>query len=129
MGYDVTVQIIHGFKIPLSEAFKLDILDSDILESDDYQLIDEPDCKEEIIKNHVKSEDILKIINKGWDITSSQEDADPESSYMFLYDKNQIICSGKIPDYETGVVDNNQICEHNFRSYEYKIHWIVESSY
>ena len=74
-------------------------------------------------------------MNQGWDIyilTSSQTDSDPELSYFFLYNKQQVLLD-QVNDYETGIVEplSNQAlnCLPEVEKHGYHIHWVAEYSY
>ena len=140
MGLDIDVKILHGFKIPLSVCFSLNILNDEILLSDDWQELDNPESRDPWVLSSVFQK-ILKDNN--WNLyilTSSQEDSDPEKSYLFLYEKSQELYSGRITDYETGVIQPvteneeilkllNEIPLPKLYSWKYNIHWIVEGSW
>lgn len=152
MGMDIAVKLIYGYKIPLSVAFE-SFLNSEIVNSDDYQLTCEKDCKDEIIENHIKSS-ALKNILTGTDVgdcgdcgdwnmyilTSSQDDCEPNTSYFYLFNKRQELYSGRAPDYESGKVDMQfqepgiktlltEVPLSNDCKWEYDLHWVVESSW
>ncbi|GAG89273.1 unnamed protein product [marine sediment metagenome] len=145
MGTDINVKILHGFKIPLSVSFDLKILDQKILDEDDWQLLGEPDYRDEIIENNVTSDTLKNILSdSSWNLyilTSTQEDFDIEHSYLILYNKSQELYYGCTPDYETGTVEPldaeiseitkslNEITLPNPHSWEYNLHWIVEGSW
>lgn len=152
MGYDVNFYLLNGIKIPLDIAFEYKLIDSDILESDDYQLIDDPEYRDEIIERQVISNLLKKFLldNKEWNLyilTSSQYDADVSKSYLFLYDKKTICCQGRAPNYATDVIEptlewsaENLFEEHYLHqltkismpeTFEWrcKLHWVVESSW
>lgn len=131
MGHDIEVCLIHGYKICLANQ---NFLDTSILEGDDYQLIHEPDCRDELIETYV-IHDMLKDFlqcNPEWNIyvlTSSQEDPDLENSWFFVYDKRQQLFYGRAPDYETGLVEMQFQERTPLLGVEYKHHWIVEGSW
>jgi hypothetical protein len=156
MGFDINVYLINGFKIPLHVAFEYNLLNREIMNSDDYQLIDEPECKRDIIERNVKS-DILKELLLNYDywnlyiLTSSQIEMDEHNSYLFLYDTKTICSQGTPPDYATDIVPNEIQREwsvknilslpslhylHNLTKIELpppfewhsELHWVVESS-
>ena len=147
MGFDIHIHLFGGFKIPLSEAFDSNLLSPKIMDEDDYQLITEDEYKNELINTHVLSEDLRNILldeQSSWNIyivTSSQEDFDYDKSYLILYNCHQDLINGKIPDYQVGSVidigcdrDTMDIWEkitriRNSLKWEYKMHWVVESSY
>lgn len=148
MGIDVTAQLIYGFKILLSKAFELNLINPGIMDEDDWQLISDEDNRDEIIETHVKSETLKIILQSGrWNIlilTSTQEDSNPSESYLFIYDKKNDLVRGGQPDYVTGVVDIqyylNSIEHHDIEKrlkekypqledVKYNIHWIVETSW
>ena len=45
MGFDINVYLLDGYKIPLNVAFEYNLLDPAILEGDDWQCLDDPDCR------------------------------------------------------------------------------------
>lgn len=150
MGFDIHVHLFGGFKIPLSNAFDSNILSPNIMDEDGYQLITEDEYKNELINTHVLSEDLRNILldeDNSWNIyiiTSSQYDFDFEQSYFILCDSHQDLVNGRIPDYKVGsVTDVAHVCDgflgeiwNKIRQiplkdieWEYKMHWVVESSY
>ena len=145
MGTDVSVKLIYGFKIMLSKAFELNLISPNIMDEDDWQLISEVEYKNEIVETHVKSEVLKVILESGWDVyilTSTQEESNPEKSYMFIYNKKTDLVSSGLPDYVTGIVDVNydgvfSDVEKTLKDkhpqlnsdLKYDIHWIVESSW
>lgn len=140
---DLNAQILHGFRLPLSVAFDADLLDPSIVLSDDYQLINEETERDGVIDRNVKSDVIKDLLNNGWNIyilTSSQDEADPDTSYFFLYNHSQEMFCGEAPDYETGEINTNKLGI-NYETiqtlnnlgldgpWEYKSYWLIESSY
>ena len=104
MGTDIEVYLLQGFKVPLSVAFKLKLLDHEILSSDDYQYLFE----KKIVDKYVISPILKEILKDTWLIsilTSSQDEFDLDASYLFIFNWTQVIHSGRIPDYETGKVN------------------------
>jgi hypothetical protein len=134
---DINVQILHGYKLKLSVAFESKLLDPDILTDDWYQLIRYEEYRDECIEKYVISDDLTEMLkDKKWNIyilTSSQEDCDPDTSYCFIFNKEQELFNGNAPDYETGTVELFQEQPTNdndsMEGQKYDIHWIVESSY
>ena len=137
MGSDVEVYLLHGFKLPLSVAFKSKLIDPNILNSDDYQLIGEDELRNCIIDKYVVNDALKNILKDKWNIyilTSSQDDPDIDKSYFFLYDKRQELFYGSSPDYETGEVifaNSPEISELSEillsdAEWTYNIHWVVE---
>ena len=147
MGFDISVKLIYGYKIVMSKVFELNLISPSIMDEDDWQLISEPETKNEIIDTHVTSETLKMILESGeWNIyilTSTQEDSKPDQSYVFLYNKHENLVSSGAPDYVTGLVDTqynaNNLDEIERRLKEkhpqlsnelnYNIHWVVESSW
>ncbi len=139
MGFDIDTYLLYGFKIPLSVAFKSNLLDPNVVNSDDYQLMDE----EEVINRNILSPIIKEILkNDKWNVyilTSSQDDANPETSYFFLYDKKDLLYS-ETTDYGTEEIENpnedeevtkllnNKISTPD-NSWVYKLHYVIESSW
>ena len=136
---DLEIQILHGYKLKLSVAFEYKLLDPEILSSDDYQEISFEEHRDEIIEKWVISDNLIEILkDKKWNIyilTSSQEDSDPDTSYFFLFNKKQELCSGQVNDYETGPVEiwideNDQLPPLiKKEEWNFDIHWIIESSF
>ena len=73
-------------------------------------------------------------------LTSTQEDFEG-NSYLFLYNKSQELHSGRIPDYETGIIEIitepsheifkslHEIFLPDSYSWVYNLHWIIEGSW
>jgi len=145
MGTDIKVYLLQGFKLPLSVAFKLKLLDPEILSSDDYQYLSYNYTEKEIVDKYVISPILKEILKDKWQIsilTSSQDDSDPDTSYFFILNWSQQIHSGRIPDYETGKVNkpfhgSEMIakCKSDLMDisatylWEYDLHWVVEGSW
>jgi hypothetical protein len=152
MGFDINVYLLEGIKIPLDIAFEYKLLDPAILESDDYQIIDDPDCRNEIIERHVISESLKTFLlgYENWNLyilTSSQNDCNISKSYLFLYTQKRVCCQGRAPDYATDVIEptlewsaHNLYKEHYLHAltnvsmpetfeWRCKLHWVVESSW
>lgn len=146
MGLDVDVHLLHGFKIPLSIAFDSELINRCIVDGDDYQLIHDPESRDELIDTHVISRALKKILNtKRWNIyilTSSQDKCNPETSYFYLFDNRQTLFCGNAyssPDYATGKIEIPSPQDETVISldkvpltdgeWEYNVHWIVESSW
>lgn len=152
MGFDVLFYLLNGFKISLKVAFDNQLLDPGILDSDDYQMIDDPDSRTEIITRWVQSEPLKEFLlnhhDMGWNLyilTSSQDAADIQTSYLFLYNQKTVCCSGKPPDYATDIIETSARIQdldnlpegHYLREllqiplsvWESDLHWIVESSW
>lgn len=151
MGIDINVYLLEGYRIPLSVAFEYNLLDRNIVESDDYQLIHVPEYRNEIIRNSVTS-DVLRefLLNNqdmNWNIrivTSSQKDCKPNKSYMYLYDTIYQCYEGTVPDYKCGTIDHcrfgaieNTPPDHYLRilleikmpdnfKWQPELHWVVE---
>ncbi len=145
MGTDIKVYLLQGFKLPLSVAFKLKLLDPEILNSDDYQYLSYNYTEKKIVDKHVISPILKEILKDKWQIsilTSSQDDSDPDTSYLFLFNWSQEIHSGRFPDYKTGKVNKpfhgSEIiakCKSDLNKisatylWNYDLHWVVEGSY
>lgn len=153
MGYDIYVCLLHGFKIPLRVAIECDLINKDILESDDYQLISDAECRDQIITQWVMSQPLREFLLEynTWNLyilTTSQGDPDIDNSYLFLYDEKIECCNGKAPDYATNTVNipdfirsiSDLLEEHYLRkllkikmppdwSWNSDLHWVVESSW
>lgn len=147
MGFDINVHLLHGFKLQLSIAFDLNLLNREIIYTDDYQMLNFNEQRDEIIERNIISPILKEILQSGtWNIyilTSSQDDSDPNTSYMFLYNKQQELAYGTPPDYETGLVEFNESleiiekCSESLQkiiladphTWQYSLHWIVESSW
>lgn len=109
MGFDTSVYIFDGYKIPLQVAFDNGLLNPDIVNGDDYQLIDDPDCRDGAIERNVLNSVLKNFLMeyKNWNLyilTSSQEDCDASKSWMFLYEHKTIYAEGSPEDYSCGVV-------------------------
>ena len=52
MGFGLHVHLFSGFKLTLSDAFESGLLSADIMEDDDYQLIDDENYRDEIVDRH-----------------------------------------------------------------------------
>ena len=140
MGIDIDLYLIHGFKLPLSLAFKSMLIDPEIMHNAEYQLISEDNYRDDIIKRQITSTIIKDFLlsNKKWNIyilTTSQGDCDPEKSFLFLYDKKEYLCD-EIYDYKTGVVEPIEpsvpvVLSDFLDKYtcQYNLHWIFESYY
>ena len=148
MGFDIKVHLLIGFKLQLNIAFESKLIKPEIVDGDEYQMIGEPECRDEIIEDYIISNRLKEFLkNKQWNIyilTSSQEDSDPEKSYFYIYNYQQVIQSGAAPDYKTGELDEF-CCQGEYESavqflgeevqlsgdydWDYQNHWIVESSY
>lgn len=141
MGFDAHFALIHGYKIRLAGQ---NILDLSILEGDDYQLIHEPEYRDELIERYVLDVELKKFLgeHKNWNVyvlTSSQSYPDLENSYFYLYDYRQILFTGRIPDYTSGTTGRvwepkNEIEGIPFKTFglsyhPYQQHWIVEGSW
>ncbi len=142
---DINAQILHGFRLPLSVAFESNLLDPQIICSDDYQIISFDESRDEVIDRNVISPILRKVLEGGqWNIyilTSSQDESNPDSSYFFLYDKRQELHCGHPPDYKTGQIrldfqeptETVQILSNVFLpdtySWKYNLHWIIESDW
>ena len=140
MGSDTTIELFYGFKIPLLIVFDSELLDSEILNVDDYQLISFEEYKDEIVNKYITNP-ILKNILKNWNcyiLTSSQDEPNIDESFLIIYN-NRVLLSDSSSDYETGTVnlfENKEIPKSIYDiklsdDYEwiYKIHWVVECSY
>lgn len=138
MGTDIIAHLLYGFKITLSQAFETGLLRPEIMEDDDWQLVGEKDCRHEIIDRHVGSPLLSALLENGeWNLyilASTQSDCDPAASFLFIHNRRDILYSGRIPDYECGVID----AHHAERisalvlpgmEVEYAIHWVVEGSW
>lgn len=144
MGLDIHVQLFCGYRIPLSVAFDSNLIDPEILNTDDYQLISDEEYRDEIIEKWVKS-DMLKHILKDteWNLfilTSSQTDANPEESDLYLYNLREQLFYDRAPDYTCGEVDIQydkmngtqqvfNISLNGGEEWDYKMHWVLESSW
>ena len=147
MGRNTEVALFYGFRIPLNLAFESKLLKSDIVDSYDYQLISWNEKRDEVITKYVISPILKNILkDKQWNLyilTSSQDDCDPNTSYLFLYNKRQELTS-ESPDYETGIIDatlnnGNDIVDRLTKiplqqlqmpfSWDYHGHWVVETSW
>lgn len=141
MGFDVSVKLIYGFKIVLTKAFELNLISPEILDGDDWQLIQESDCRDEIIERHVTSGTLKSLLETGeWNLyilASTQEDQNPDASYLFIYNRCDNLYNGRCPDYKTGNIDGNFPNVHDRLKQTYKllwdtnyeIHWVLEGSW
>ena len=59
MGFDVEVSLIHGHKIRLAEQ---NFLDLSILKGDDYQLIHEPEYRDNCIETYVRDTELKMFL-------------------------------------------------------------------
>ena len=144
MGLDIHVQLLCGYRVPLNIAFDSNLIDPDILNSDDYQLISDENYRDKLIEKWVTS-DMLKHIlqDKEWNLfilTSSQTDANPEESYLYLYNIIQQLFYERAPDYACGEVDirykkmngTDQVFNIELNGgteWVYKMHWVLDSSW
>lgn len=143
MGFDISIRLIYGFKIILSEAFDIGLLSSNILDGDDWQLISDSEYRNEMIDQHVLSNQFKSILSNGeWDLyilTSTQEEQNSDNSYLFLFNKMETLAQGT-PDYKTGVVDiqhkdysePEKILKATYpelMDMSYQLHWVVETSW
>ena len=138
MVIEISVQLLYGFKVSMADAFKHNLLKSDILDGDDWQLCDD----KEVVKQNVISPLFLELLeNDTWNIyiqTSTQNEPDIEKSYLFIYNRKEDLCYG-ISDYKIGQVDMDiqyPADVHNYLnklideySWNYQIHWIIERSF
>lgn len=136
------VFLLYGFKIQLGAAFKQDLLNPLIMDDDDWQLISWPDHRDDIIFDMVTSLALRTFLlqNQDWNLyilASTQEQTDPEKSFLFLYNRGEKLVSGCCPDYSTGPVDTNitlpnipiEISNVISLFDPYRIHWAVGCSY
>lgn len=142
---EIIARILHGFRIPLDLAFEGNLLSPDILNGDDWQLIDfEQDAEAgEIIQTYVKNnilKDMLLREDDQWYcfiLTSLQEDCNPAKSFLFIYNYEDTLPTG---DYVT-IEISDTICTsealrglknvptpQGFR-WEYRTHYIMQTSY
>ena len=157
MGFDINVFLLSGFKIPLNIAFDYNLLDRSVLDGDDWQLMDDPDCRTEVIERNVTNDTLKRFLldhhDMGWNLyilTSTQYDFDIPNSYLFLYNEKTVCAQGSPPDYSTGVIDRviriedlkfYELLPHHYLCKLLKItmpetfkwrsdlHWVVESSW
>jgi hypothetical protein len=143
MGTDIHVQLLYGYKITLLQAFDAGLLRPEIMEDDDWQLIGDVECRDEIITRHVLSPQLRELLENGeWNLhilASTQIDCDPATSFLFIHNKRDVLYSGRVPDYECGVVNSAQTINGAHSSVldihipglnvEYAVHWVVEGSW
>jgi len=137
MGTDIIAYLLYGFKITLSQAFETELLRPEIMEDGDWQLVGEKDLRDEIVNRHVLSPQLRALLENGeWNIhilSSTQSDYDPAASFLFIHNRQEILYSGRIPDYTSGVI--TQQTERitalvlSGIQVEYAIHWVVEGSW
>ena len=151
MGIDIYVHLLYGFRCTLKEAFENKILNEEIIEGDDYQLINDKDFTEELVEKHLISQDLKKILlkkdkefNENWNIyilTSSQYDADLENSYMYLYHDKEVLYNDRVPDYHIDTIEGIDRSEESWTlewtlmetipqiKWDYNLHHIIEGSW
>lgn len=136
MGTDIIVHLFYGYKMSLSEAFDGGLIAPGIMDGDDWQLVDDADYREEIIGRHVTSPQLCRLLLSGeWNIhivASTQEVCKPGASFLFIYNRREVLYSGRVPDYETGVVPAataNTIEGLIPGVGDYAVHWAVEGSW
>ena len=144
MGGDLHAQIIHGFKLPLSVVLEEGLIIPEIFEDDNDQLISEPEYRDKIIEKCVSSVILQSLLaDKKWNIyiLNSSQDGDLDDGYFFLYDVSQELYCGRFPDFVTGDFDDmlfgNTILPKELKNiklsspylWEYKTHWVIESSW
>ena len=136
MGTDIIVHLIHGYKITLAQAFELGLLRSEIMDGDDWQLVGDAEERDEIIDRHVISPQLRALLESSeWNLyilTSTQSDCDPLSSFLYVYNRRDVLYSGRIPDYESGIIDAWHSDGHlNIpgADVKYAVHWVVEGSW
>lgn len=105
---DIEAVLIHGYKLRLSDWTK--DLDLSVLDGDDWQIFHEEEDKEELIKKYVTGKDLQDwlLVHPAWNLyflTSTQDDPDPDNSFVYIFDKIQSLYYGQVPDYETGEIN------------------------
>lgn len=141
MGYDTTVFLLRGFKFVLADVFARGWLDSSIMEEDDWQYLNMGDDMIEIVNKYVLNEEIKTMLLKdGWSLyilSSTQEDCNPDNSYLFIYsNKQDLEIEG---EYGTGEVESltdsgckldfQQVLKLGLNPDDYKQHWVIETSW
>lgn len=140
MGTDIIVHLLYGHKMTLSAAFENGLIYPGIMDEDDWQLVDDAEYREEIIGRHVTSPQLSEMLQGGeWNIrivASTQEVCKPEDSFLFIYNRREILYSGRVPDYETGVVPSPTATADDVAVVNlipavgvYAAHWVVEGSW
>lgn len=136
MGVDISVKLLYGFKVKLSDVFNLGLLNPDILEGDAWQMLDEEGPIDEFVTSPA-----LKSLLKKWNLyilSSTQNEHKPVDSYLFIYNRIETLCD-EIVDYTTRQVDTNvDFAKEDLQAFkiilnnailEYGIHVVIEGSW
>jgi hypothetical protein len=143
MTFDVNVEIFHGYKVPLNLCFEKNIVNRDIIWSDDWQFINMEEDLDSLIDKHITSEHLTKFLKEGlWKlyfVCSTQSDINPSESWMIIYYDRQTITTGTPPDFITGQINSSSLyntaqmtedmCKLFDEDLSYSCHYAVESSW
>ena len=136
MGLDITVVLLCGYKIKLSDVFESGLIDSEIMSGDEWQFLDEDECKVEVLE-FILCPKLKQMLNssvwKGYILSSTQSECDWETSYLYIYNNREMLYYGCVPDHANGVVSvetaDNIPIDLDVDCGPYAIHWVVSGSW
>ena len=134
MGLDIKVMLIHGHILCLRECAEL--LDLSILDGDDWKNFHDTSGadRELLIKQYIKDIPLRcwLLDHLDWNLcftTTTQEDPDLDNSFVYIFDALEPLFYGRVPVFQTGVVDIAFSCPSDVRPPIYGLgpyhpHWI-----
>ena len=147
MGFDINVQIFHGFKFQLRRCIRLGIISEDIIDGDDWQFINMNENYDELIEKYILSERLKKNLLRDqghyttWKIYfafPTQSGIDPDESHLIVYRERETLYEGSPVDCKTGIVDSDMMgCGYTQseiqnifeKPCDYEMHYTVECSW